>query len=762
MAEFSVIGKRVPRVDAREIVTGQATYTSDISLPGMLTGKILRSPYPHAKIIKIDISKALKLPGVLSVVTGEDTLGKTYGRFMGADEYGLAMHKVRYVGEQVAAVAAVDEATAEEALSLVEVEYEELPAVFDPLEAMKPGAPIIHVDVPNNISYVADFVWGKVDEGFARSEFVREDTFVTQGQIHASLETHAAVASYSGNMLTVWSTTQGPYALRKDLALTLGLPEGRVRVVKPHVGGGFGGKREMFASDFCASLLAIQTGRPVRIAYSRHEEFISGRQRHPMQITLKTGFRKDGTILAKECTVIADGGAYNSRGPGILQYAGTSLASLYRIQNIKYRAYHVYTNKPVGGAFRGYGSLQLRFADESQMDMIAEELGIDPLELRAKNGVESGDITASGRKITSCGFKECLHQVATASSWHEKRQKKLYGRGIGLACNDYVSALRSIYDYDSSSALVRLNEDSSVDLITGAADIGQGSDTALAQIVAEELGLQVDHVRVLSADTSSGVLDLGSYASRVTFVAGNAAKRAAEDAKFQVLEFMSKEWAVSIDKLCCQGGRIWVSGDANRHTEFAEAVRKVLHKEGKFILGKGYYDAPSEKVDYRTGYGNSSPTYSYGAQVAEVEVDLKTGRVKVLRVTAASDCGRALNPLALEGQAEGSIVCGLGMTLLEDRIYDQGKTLNPTLVEYKIPTPLEAPDILTLLVESVDEEGPFGAKGVSEGFQVPTAPAIINAIYDAIGVRFKELPVTPEQVLAAIRDGGENRASTSV
>lgn len=750
---FKIIGQRVPRLDAREIVTGEAKYTVDISLPGMLVGKILRSSLPHAKILHIDIEKARSLRGVMAVVTSDDTLKRKYGyRSTSADEYGLAVGKVRYVGEQVAAVAAIDGEIAEEALSLIKVDYEELPPVFDPEEAMKEGAPIIHDEVPNNISYAPYFHWGNVEEGFAKSEYVREDTFNTQAQVHCSMEPHAAVALYSGGQLTVWSTTQGPYALRKELALTLGLEEGRIRVVKPHMGGGFGGKREMFASDFCAALLAIKTGRPVKIVYSRTEEFIASRQRHPMYITIRTGLLKNGRIMAKDGVVIADGGAYNSRGPGILSYAGASLASLYRIPHVRYQGYHVYTNKPVGGAFRGYGSLQVRFADESQMDMIAEDLGIDPIELRLKNVVASGDTTVSGRKITSCGIKECLEQVAEASDWFRKRKAKQPGRGIGVACNDYVTAMRSIYEYDCSSVLIRPNEDGVVDVFTGASDIGQGSDTTIAQIVAEELDLPLEKINVVAADTQTGVMDLGSYASRVTFVAGNAAKRAATDLKQQLMNYLGRHWSLDMDeeKILFQDGKFSISGRQDISLTFSEAVRQVLNKEGVFLIGRGYYDAPSEKVDYKTGYGNTSPTYSYGAQVAEVEVDSKTGQVRVLRVIAASDCGRVINPLALEGQAEGAIVCGLGMTLMEQRLTESGKTLNPNFLEYKIPTSLESPEIESYAIETIDPEGPFGAKGVCEGYQVPTAPAIANAIYSAIGIRFKELPITLEKVLRAL------------
>jgi len=750
---FSVIGNRIPRIDAREIITGEAKYTIDIALPGMLVGKILRSPLAHARICGINAEKARSLRGVMAVVTSTDTQKRKYGyRPESADEYGLALEKVRYVGEQVAAVAAIDEYVAEEALSLIEVDYEELPSVFDPRQAMKEGAPIIHEEVPNNVSYAPYWHWGNVDKGFARSEYVREDTFTTQAQIHCSMEPHAAVALFSGGKLTVWSTTQGPYALRKELALTLGLPEGRVRVIKPHMGGGFGGKREMLASDFCAALLSIKTGRPVKIIYSRAEEFIASRQRHPMYITIRTGCLKDGALLAKDCTVVADGGAYNSRGLGVLANTGMSLATLYRVPNVRYQGYRVYTNNPASGAFRGYGALQVRFADESQMDMIAEDLGLDPLELRLKNAVESGDVTANGRRITSCGLKECLLTVAEVSGWANIHRRSYTGHGFGLACNDYVSSLRTIYEYDSSSALVRLNEDGTVDVFTGSSDIGQGSNTTMAQIAAEELGLPFDTINIVAADTGIGVQDLGTYASRVTFVCGNAVKRAAVDAKEQLFRALSKHWSVEEKEISCEGGRVFVPKHSNLDLSFAEAVSHGLNKEGIFFVGRGYYNAPSEEMDYKSGFGNPSPTYSYGAQAAGVKVDMKTGQIEVLRVIAASDCGRAINPLSLEGQAEGSIVCGLGMALMERRMAEEGRTLNPNFLEYKIPTASEIPDIQSYPIETIDPEGPFGAKGVSEGFQVPTAPAIANAIYDAIGIRFRELPITPDKVIRALKE----------
>jgi len=755
MDEFSVVGKAVPRVDSRDKVTGVAIFTADIELPGMLIGKILRSPLPHAKIRDIDVSGARDCPGVLSVVTGRDTLGQKYGRVSSADEYGLAVDKVRYIGDEVAAVAAVSEEAAEKALELIEVDYEEQEALPDIGAATKEGAPAIHCDVPGNISYVADFGWGDVDAGFEEAEYIREDSFWTQAQIHASLEPHAAVARYNGSELTVWSCTQGPYHFRRDLAKLLGIAEGNIRVIKPTVGGGFGGKREVLSSDFCAALLAIKTRRPVKIVYSRYEEFIASRQRHPMKITLKTGVNNNGTVVAKECTLYADGGAYNSRGPGVIQYAGTSLASLYRIPNIRFKGLHVYTNKPVGGAMRGYGSLQLRFADESQMDIIANDLGLDPINFRLLNAVKEGDETASGRVITSCGFEECLKGVARAIGRVSEADTVSAGCrvGIGIAANDYVSGLRSIEPYDSSTVIIKTNRDGSVDLLSGTAEIGQGSDTMLAQVAAEELGIALENVKVYTGDTRVTPPDLGSYASRVTFVAGNAAVLAARDVKRQLFEELSSMTGISEGTFEVRGGEVR-AGNANGsyRASFAEAVQTVLDDSGQSIVGHASYDASSERVDYETGSGNPAPSYSYGVQAAKVEVDPDMGTVRVLRVIAVTDCGRVLNPICVEGQAQGSIVCGMGMALYEDRLLKGGRTMNASFLDYMVPTALEVPEIMLEFADTIDPEGPFGAKGVSEGFQVPIAPAIANAVYDAIGVRIKELPITPEKIINGLAE----------
>lgn len=747
--DYSVIGKRLPSIDAVAKTTGEAKYTGDLVLPRMLHGKILRSPYPHARVLTIDTSRAERLPGVRAVITGKDTLGIKYGDII-PDEYALAVDKVRYIGDAVAAVAAIDEDTAAEALDLIRVEYQELPAIFDPEEAMKPGAPSIHDDVPNNVSAKPGYHFGNVEAGFRESDYVREDTFRTQAQSHCALEPLAALASHdSTGKVTLWASTQNPYPVSKDLAKVLGIPLGNVRVIKPSMGGGFGGKRDTFDLFFCTALLSRKTGRPVRIAYTREEQFIAGRHRHPFVLKLKVGVRRDGTLIAKEWTAIADGGAYNSVGPAVVGSAGTGTGTLYRVANAKYTGYHVYTNKPVCGAFRGFGLLQTRFADEVQMDLVAKELGMDPAQLRLKNAIRSGDPNPMRWKITSCGLSECIQKAAEAAEWEQRWGKLPKEEGVGMACNNYVCG-SSLYGPDSSAALVKLHEDGTVTLFTGVADIGQGSDTTLAQIAAEELGLSLEDIRMCTSDTETTPTDLGSYASRVTVVGGNAVRIAAGDAKRQVLELAAQMLEARVEDLVSSGRRIHVQGSPEKGIAFSEMIRHALVKQGVHILGRGSYAAPSEQRDPVTRQGNTSPAYSFGAQVVRVEVDRDTGQIAVHQDVAAYDCGLAINPMGLEGQIEGSVVCGLGMTLMEDRVTERGQVLNPSFEGYKVPTALEAPLIDCIFVETIDPEGPFGAKGLSEGAQVPVAPAIANALFDATGVRLTKLPLTPESVLEGL------------
>ncbi|MDP6483667.1 MAG: molybdopterin-dependent oxidoreductase [Nitrospinota bacterium] len=763
-AERSVVGKSFPRLDAVAKATGSAAYTADLKLPRMLHGKILRSPLPHARILNVDLEGARRLPGVKAVVCGRDTLGVKYGilstRPHTLDEEGLAVEKVRYVGDEVAAVAAVDKETAQRAVDLIRVDYEEIPAVFDPFEAMKEGAPRIH-DVDRNVGMEVNWAVGDVEAGFAQSDHVREDTFTTQAQAHATIETHAALASYEpSGKLTLWSTTQSPYVLTKNLARTLGLREGDVRVIKPHLGGGFGAKHQMLSLDFTAAFLSMRTGRPVKIVYGRDEEFCTTLQRHPMNLTLKTGVKRDGALVAKACVNVADSGAYNSHGVLIIGRAGAQLSLVYRVPNFRYQGYLVYTNQPMGGAFRGFGNLQARFADESQMDLLAADLGIDPVEIRLRNARKPDEVTPHGWKVTSCGLSECIREAADRIGWEEKRGKLPLGRGVGLGTGAYYSGSR--YVHDTSGAYVRLREDGSISLITGAPDIGQGSDTALAQIAAEEIGVRLEDVHVTSADSELAPVDEGAFASRVTFVAGNAVKLAAADARRQLVEKAADLLEVHPEDLRVRDGEVHVAGNPELGMTVAEAVTAIMKADGGGnILGRGNYVPDVEKLHPETGAGNISGAYSFGAQAAEVEVNPRTGRVNVLRMTAAIDCGRPLNPMAVEGQMEGSIAMGLGWALSEDFVRVEGRTLNASFLDYHIPRVENVPPMDVIIVETEDPLGPFGAKGMSEGSMLPTAPAVVNAVEDAIGVRITDLPATPEKILRALEAQRRKRRSGS-
>ncbi|RJR30601.1 MAG: 4-hydroxybenzoyl-CoA reductase [Desulfobacteraceae bacterium] len=751
MTTYATVGKEVPRVDGGSQVTGEAIFCADLFMKGMLYGKILRSPHPHARIRSIDTSKARKLYGVRAVVTGADTLGVKYGPFT-SDEYPLAVDKARFIGDEIAAVAADRADIAEEALELIEVDYEILPAVFDPFEATGPNAPAIHDHVKNNIAYASVFQWGSpVDELSKECDVIVEDGFKTHSQVHSYLEPHCSVATWDQNgNITLWASTQGPYYLKLDLLKTLGIPEHKLRIIKPSVGGGFGGKRDLLEPSFCAILLSKLSGRPVKVEYTREEEYTVTRHRHSMNIHLKIGARKDGKFVFFDCRNVVDNGAFNSRGPAITFYAGQALASLYRVQGVRYDCKLVYTNTSAGGAFRGFGNLQMRFALESMVDMVSQKLGMDPLDLRLANVVETGMTTLDKKRVTSCGLRECIEKVRDSSRWREKREKPKKLRGVGIACYDYVSGFRAFFPHDSSSANIKINDDGSAILFTGASDIGQGSDTVLCQIAAEVLGIDMERVKIVSADTEMTPLDLGSYGSRVTFVAGNAVKLAALEARDRLAQFVAGELGVTPGAIRFEKNRVFAAGTPEKGLSFQEATRLALNKEGLIVMGRGTYDPPSEMINLKTGEGQVSPAYSYGAQIAEVEVNPESGEVSIVKVYSATDCGFALNPLSIKGQAEGSIVCAMGMSLYERPYCDGGKILNPSFLDYHIPTSMEMPEIDSQIVESLDPEGPFGAKGVSEGYQVPGAPAIANAVYHATGIRIREVPVNPEEILKGL------------
>jgi 4-hydroxybenzoyl-CoA reductase subunit alpha len=753
MSKYSVIGTRVHNVDGPEKVSGSARYTFDMVLPNMLYGKILRSPHPHARILNIDISQAEKLVGVKGVVTGKDTLGHKQGiwrRFPElCDEQILCRDKVRFIGDPVAAVAAIDEDTAEQALDLIEVEYEPLPAVFDPMDAIKEDAPQVHDGVELNINVTRHIEWGNVDEAFEKCDHIREDQFKCSSQAHVCMETHCAVASFSyDGKLTVWTSTQCSYYIQALLADMLGLREGDVRVIKPHTGGGFGGKFELDSAQFCASVLSMKLAKPVKIVLSREEEFSATKRRTPMYYAVKLGAKKDGTMLAKEVRVITNGGAYTGMGATALYLTGFFSSFPYKYPNYRYDGYRVYTNTEPTSAMRGFGAPQSTFVGESQIDMMAEDLGIDPIEIRRKNGMTPNYVVPGQAFIQSCGLHQCLDAIDK----HIKERGKLPpNHGIGVSAYGFMSGgIFNWFDtpYAFSAALVRINIDGKVDLFTGACDIGQGSNTTLSMICAEELGIRLEDIRIHAADTGICPVDIGAWGSRETLMAGNAVKMAAADAKRQLMEFAAARMAVNITyDLGIKDRWIHIVNRPERGVSYFDIVKEAIRgKEGEAIVGRGHYTPPSGK------FGMISPAYSFGVQAAEVAVDPETGRYKLVNVTTAHESGTVINPVGIEGQLEGAIMMAGGYGFCEDLPMDEGKILNPSIADYKLIRSLDMPETKILEIDTYEPEGPFGAKEAGEGLTNPTAGAIGNAVYKAVGVRIYDLPITPEKVLKALKE----------
>ncbi|MGA8832711.1 MAG: xanthine dehydrogenase family protein molybdopterin-binding subunit [Desulfomonilaceae bacterium] len=754
MKQFNIVGTDVPRTDAEAKARGTAIYTDDMKLPGMLYGKILRSPLPHALIRNIDISRAASLPGVKCVITGEDTPKIKYGNWRlfpeTQDEYPLAVEKVRFIGDEVAAVAAIDSDKAEEAIELIKVEYEELPGVFDVDSSILPGAPILHDYCPSNISVNRKIKYGDIEKGFAEADYAREDTFTMQSVSHAYLEPCSALAQVGlDGRITLWTSTQVPYIIQCLLASTLNMRENDIRVIKPFVGGGFGGKMELRAWEFCAAFIAKKTGKPVKFTLSREEEFLTGRRRHPMKIRSRVGFKKDGTLVAKDLRIQLDGGAYNAMGPTATFLCGNFGAMLYRYPNYRFHGEHIYTNKPPASAMRGFGAPQSLYATEIQMNLAAEELGIDPIDIRLKNAQVSGDKIPDVATISSCGFIESIKAVADMSGWKEKRKNLRPGQGIGIGCYSFISG--GVFNwfntqYPFSAAEVRAFSDGTVHLLTMASDIGQGSDTVLKQILAEELGLNMGDIRITSADTSmTPQADLGSWGSRVTLMAGNAVIDAARKIKERLFGAVSARFNLSvIHEIECKNGRVQAVARPDYGLIFGEAVALVQKaNRGEPLVARGSYTP--------RGKGLVTPAFGFGAQVAEVEVDRQTGLVEVKQMWTAHDCGTVINPRSVEGQLAGSIQMGLGYAISEQFVMDGGKTLNTSFVDYKMPTATDMPPSQVVHVDTYEPEGPMGAKEAGEGLASPTAPAISDAVYHATGYRCMDLPVTPEKILEGMK-----------
>jgi 4-hydroxybenzoyl-CoA reductase alpha subunit len=767
MAAYAVIGTRVPRVDAVEKVIGQARYAADYSLPGMLWCKVHRSSFAHARILHVDTSRAERLPGVRAVVIGKDFQGWTWGWMPETrDEPPLAMDKVRYQYEAVAAVAAIDEDLAEEACDLIQVDYEELPGIFDPEEAMQEGAPQVHDYVKNNVSVHYHWKFGPVEKGFDDAYLVREDRFRTARATKGYVEPPAALAFYDPTgHITIWPAKQSPYFHYRHLAACFKLPLSNVRVIQPFIGGGFGGtKNDSLAGDFCAVLLSKMTGKPVKFVYTQEEELTTSRRRHAMIVYNKMGVKRDGTLTAIQTRVVADGGAYTAIGPLTMYLAGFATTLPYKLPAYQYDAYRVFTNTPIGAAMRGHGITHTRFACEIQMEMIAEELGIDPAEMRLRNAIDNpaaGSTYETINKVTlkTCGIKEAITTIAAHPLWKDKgKAPKRAGDiawGVGMSGTAYLGGARQ-RGHQSCAALIRVCEDGTINLITGASDCGQGSDTVLSMIAAEELGVRLSDISIKRVDTAYTPCDPGSYGSRVTILAGQATQVAAADAKRQLVASAAATWKIRPEAIEIKQGVVSVRTDATKSMPFAKLARIACYAgPGAVIIGKGYSGYSVEPLDFDTGMGNGGTSYSFTAQLAKVGVDMKTGQVLVTDFIIAHDGGRPLNPLGVEGQNEGGAIQGLGQTIYEDFVMEEGKTLNPTFLDYKMPRSTDAPDIHVIDIITDDPDGPFGAKEASEGSIVSTPPAVVSAIHDATGIWFTELPVTPEKIIKALREKGK-------
>ena len=752
MREFSIVGQRIPRVDGHDKVTGRAQYAADLKLPHMLYGKILRSPFPHAKILNIDTSKAKRLSGVKAVITGDDTSKIKWGVFI-KDMHVLSFDKVRYVGDEIAAVAAVDEATAEEALDLIRVEYEELPAVFDIFEGMEPGAPKIHDG--GNIALHQKFTKGDFDEAVKAADYVFEERFTTPIVWHAYMETMGSMADYSlSGKLTIWPSCQTLFMARQRIALALGMRIGDVQLIQPSVGGGFGGKSCDEPSAMICGLLAKKTLRPVRLINTREEEFQTSRPRTATNVFLKMGFYKDGTIAFKDTKVVNENGAYSAKAPATTGVTLIRVDSLYRIKNVRGEALLVYTNKIPTGAFRGFGNPAGHWGVEQMMDMAAEAIGMDPTEIRLKNATQVGDVTVHDWRINSCALSDSIKMAAEMIEWKQEKASKKPNQGMGMGCFIHVSGKRHFGNYDGSSAQLKINEDGKATIFSGEGEIGQGVTTVLCQIAAEELGVHIEDVDISRADTDATTYCHGAYASRLTYIAGNAVKAAAADAKKQLLATAAEMLESNPDDLVAKDAKIFVKGSPSKSLTVSDVARGALYREGGFpIIGRGAWDPPSELQTKDTRDGNTSGSYSFGTQMCTVEVDPETGKVTVLGFASAHDSGKVINPMLGEGQIEGALQQGIGFALTEEMAFEDGKVMDPNFHEFKILGIADMPRKLDVkFVETSPEPtGPFGAKGLGEPGMVATAPAIGNAVFDAVGVRITDLPMTPEKVLNALK-----------
>ncbi len=748
MNEFAVVGRSLPRLEAPAKATGNAQYVADLRVRGMLHVKVLRSPLPHGRVVNVDVSRAQRMPGIKAIITGQDVPHIKSGVCM-PDECLLAWDKVRYIGDEVAALAAESEEAAEEALESISVQYEELPGIFDPEEALKPGAVPIHEG--GNVAYHFHYHRGDIEKGFRECDHVFESRYRTQTNHQGYIEPWGCLAEADPmGRVTLWGGFQNVYQIREMLAEAVGMEENQLRVIQAYLGGGYGGKVAC-GNATLAVLLAQKAGRPVKLVNTREEELRAGRPRPAGIIEQKIGFKKDGTLVARQVRVVADCGAYAGLTPPITRSMAMRAENLYRFSHLKGEGFTVYTNKTPNSACRAFGTSEGHFALETQIDEIAEFLNMDRVDLRMKNMVQTGDVTKHGWRITSCELASCLKEVADRAGFGKGKKKP--GRGLGLACGMHHSGDREIYNFDGSSAFIKLDRDGKVSLITAEADIGQGAWSVLAQIGAEELGARLEDFRVSLPDTDIAPYGLGAYAARVTVFGGNAVRLAAADAKEQLLKVAAELLEAHPADLEARYSKVFVRGSPDRSVSFAQVCNAAIYRQGGGpILGRGTYDPPSEMPNEETHYGNLAVCYPFSARVAEVEVDENTGQVKVLSLITADDIGQVINPAGAQGQIQGGVSQGLGLALMEEMVWDGGNLINANLADCRLPTAADLPPIQPRFVKSYEPQGPFGAKSASEVSIVAVPAVIANAIYDAVGVRIRELPITPERVLKAIRE----------
>ncbi|MGA8303274.1 MAG: xanthine dehydrogenase family protein molybdopterin-binding subunit [Thermoplasmata archaeon] len=755
-SQYRLLGHRIPYIEGPLKVTGRAEYTDDIRRPGMLVARLLRSPWPHARLRAIDTSAARAFPGVYAVLTGEKYPTPFGVLPITHDETAIAVGKARYNGDIIAAVAAKDEVTAEAALALIRVDVEELPEYADPRIGLSKVAEPIHARGLNGTNIQKEVVqhFGDVDAAFAgAAESVRvRGTFA--GVTHAFTEPMATVAEATPDgRVTVWSATQVPHYLHRSLSEVLGIPMHRIRVIKPEVGGGFGGKSDPLPHEIVCAALAIETGRPVKLLMDREDVFYTNHGRHPTQNDVRIAVDAEGRILAYDIEALIEGGAWSSFGTVTTYYNGVLSMGPYRVPNFRYKGRRVYTNRPPSGAMRAHGGTNIRYSVEVALDLLAERLHLDPFDLRARNALPPNSTTVNEFRITSTSFLKCLAAAREKSGWDSKFRHLPYGKGVGLGCGFYISGSNSPIHFTpkmpQSTVHLKVDMDGGIAVHSMQADIGQGSNTLLAAIVAEVLGVDLARVHVQRVDSDVSPIDLGSYSSRVTFMMGNAARAAAEQLRAALLagaaELLGRPW----ETLEVAYERFQVRGEPAVGVAFLDALHKAMERVGA-LTASGSYDTTPKGGTFKGARAGTAPAYSFAAYVAQVDVDVDTGEYHVEKIWAAFDCGRALNRLAVEGQVEGSIHMGLGQVMGESMNYRGGRLFNASLLEYKIPTPEQMPQVEILLVGDDDPEGPFGAKEAGEGPLIATLPAVGNALYDAIGVRFTELPITPDRVLRGI------------